>query len=505
MAAARLHDVSPGPKEILGRLALVGVSVLLTLLLAEGTLRLAGYNYTPLAIRKRERLLDRLGSIRADARLHHAFEDKHFTYDPRLIWRPLEGRSVFNSQGYRGPELAQEKKPGEVRVLAIGNSNTLGWAKRDGGNWPGFLGGLLAETDPRIVVVNAGVWGYTIYQGFLRLEDALPFEPDIVLVSFGSNEAHPVALPDREFQRLHPGGFAPALSRLKVAQLVFAFHDRRTATAHEPLSGPAGLQNRVPPAEFRDYLVRIAELGERRSFACLFLTRPYLGSSADPSSWKHFAPRYRELTAEVAREQSLPLVDLYEHFREQPAYFADESHFTSLGHRVAAKLVYDAMAPLLVERARVEPARLLPPGPGFPDRVEIDLRSPASRQNLAFGFSVRKRKEGGIRVRSRGHGSTIWFLLAPGSTGYRMTLEAGVARGPERLRVEVTLNGEPVGDLAIGRDDACCELLVAGELLEAGLNYVAFYYEGARPHSDVTARKSNPIVQFESFRLGPVG
>ncbi len=491
-------------RQLVGRLLLVGGAIGLTLALAEGALRLAGYNYTPLAIETRQELAERSRVARGDARGYHAFEDESFTYDPRLIWRPRPGRSVFNAQGYRGPELAAKKAPGEVRVLAVGDSNTLGWAGADGANWPGYLGELFAETDPRIRVVNAGVWGYTVFQGERRLEEALALEPDVVLVSFGSNDAHPVSLPDREFARLSRGALPAALSRLKLVQALFAFADRRTGPeAPAAATATAARTHRVPLAEYREALDRIVEMGDRRGFDRVFLTRPYLGGSTDPGSWKTFAPGYREATVEAAAAAGVPLVDLYEEFRERSAFFADESHFTALGHRLAAKRVYDAVAPLVAERAGLDPARLLPPGPGHPDRLAIDFTVAAAREHLAFGFSARRKKAGGVAIRSRGHGSTLRFLLDPADSDYRLEIAAGVARGPEPLAVEVAVNGEGAGSLALGKQTARHELEVPRPLLTEGLNWIELFYEGARPHADEAARATNPIVRFESLSLAP--
>ncbi len=489
-------------RHLIGRLLLVAGAIASTLILAEVALRVAGYNYPPLAIEVRDRLADRSQAARGDARGYHAFEDKSFTFDPRLIWRPRPGRSVFNAQGYRGPVLAREKAPGEVRVLAIGDSNTLGWATREGSSWPGFLGELLAETDPRIVLVNAGVWGYTVFQGERRLEEALELEPDVVLVSFGSNDAHPVALPDREFARLSRGPLPAALAELKLVQVFFAFGDRWMGP-DAAATGAGELTHRVPLAEYREALARIVELGRGRGFACVFLTRPYLGGSDDASSWKTFAPRYREATAQEAAAAGALLVDLYERFRDQRPFFADESHFTALGHRLAAKMVYDAVAPLVAERAGLDTERLLPPGPGHPDRLALDLTSRAAHEHLAFGFSVRKKKDGSLSIRSRGHGSTVRFLLDPADSDYLLELAARVARGPEPLEVEVMVNGERAGSVALDRQTARHQLQVPRPLLSEGLNWVELFYEGARPHEDKAARASNPIVRFQSLDLEP--
>jgi len=96
---------------------------------------------------------------------------------------------VFNSQGFRGKELGG-KQHGEFRIFTIGDSNTLGWGgSEDAPNWPVHLEDLLQESNNRFTVINAGVWGYTSFQGMRRFKEVLGYDPDMVIISFGSNDA----------------------------------------------------------------------------------------------------------------------------------------------------------------------------------------------------------------------------------------------------------------------------------------------------------------------------
>ena len=77
--------------------------------------------------------------------------------------------------------------PSRLRIVALGDSNTSGWDVDEGANWPAQLQALFSRDGRRAEVVNAGVWGYTSFQGRRRFDEILPFHPDIVLVSFGAN------------------------------------------------------------------------------------------------------------------------------------------------------------------------------------------------------------------------------------------------------------------------------------------------------------------------------
>ncbi len=79
----------------------------------------------------------------------------------------------------------------------------------------------------------------------------------------------------------------------------------------------------------------------------ILLTRPFIGESPGPWCWKTYAPDYVAATLAVGGEEEVPVVDVYRGFRDNSALFADESHFTEEGHREAAKLIGDAILPLL--------------------------------------------------------------------------------------------------------------------------------------------------------------
>jgi lysophospholipase L1-like esterase len=312
----------------------VVAAVVVPVVVLEGALRLVGYRYTPLRIE----VLNR-----SDYRLVHAFGQKDFVYDPSLLWRPRRGRT-FNRQGYRGPELAAAKRPGEFRIFAIGDSNTLGWAGERDVSWPGRLGQLLAETDPRYTVVNAGVWGYSSFQGVRRFQETLAFQPDLVLFSFGANDGHHVVVPDAAFARsgVRRLRVDRVLHHVRVGQLLIAAMDKARAGHSERLVP------RVSRAEYRENLDQIIRIARERHVTLVLLTRPFIGDSPDALWWKNLAPGYNAETIEAGRRHGVPVIDVHGSFRDTRHYFVDESHFTEAGHQVMARLVYDRIRPLLV-------------------------------------------------------------------------------------------------------------------------------------------------------------
>ncbi len=322
----------------LKRAALSAAAIVLALASCEGILRAVGYYYVPFAVR--------VGEGTEDWRFKHAFEDTYFVSDPDLIWRPKPNTSVFNAQGFRGCELPLEKPPGEFRVFAIGDSNTVGWVlaaplKYHGANWPEYLQRLLsAASERQVTVINAGVWGYSSFQGLAMVKRILAYHPDLVLVSYGSNDALQVAIPDDRFNTAILGS---PWGSLRTVQLLKAACDRAGGAISTP---PEKLVPRVSLDKYRDNLQRIIRACRERGVACVLLTRPFIGESPGRWCWKTYAPAYVAATLAVGSEQEAPVVDVYQAFRDRPAMFADESHFTEEGHREAAKFIAEAVLPL---------------------------------------------------------------------------------------------------------------------------------------------------------------
>src|SRR5262249_15344028 len=260
---------------------------------SEAALRLGGFRYTPLRIQVVENW--------SEWRYYHAFEDKNFEYDPYLFWRPRSG-SQFNSYGYRGKEISLTPDPAHFRIFAIGDSNTLGWLGNGDPNWPQFLG----ELDQRLEVVNAGVYGYSSFQGVRRFEQALPFHPDMALISFGCNDAMHVTVSDNEYAHtpIRQMAWDRSLIRTRVGQLILSAIDRLPGKKREVLVP------RVSLDEYKTNLKSIIALASDEGIQVALLTRAFTGSSPNEWWWKNFAPEYNSATVEVGRSTGVLTIDV---------------------------------------------------------------------------------------------------------------------------------------------------------------------------------------------------
>lgn len=158
---------------MLGRLLLLGASLLLCLALTEVTLR-ATTQYPPQPSAY-------IPDFELGKRLAPGFQGKHHG-----AWISI------NRHGMRDREHPLERPAGTLRILALGDSWTFGVAVAQDQTWPKQLEAALAEGAsrggpaggaPRYEVMNTGVSGYETYNEALYYErDLARFEHDLVLV-----------------------------------------------------------------------------------------------------------------------------------------------------------------------------------------------------------------------------------------------------------------------------------------------------------------------------------
>jgi len=98
---------------------------------------------------------------------------------------------TVNSHGLRGLPIIPDKRPGEFRILCLGNSVSAGDDLAEKETYPFLLQAYLRKRCPGtlIRVQNGAVYGYSTIQGRMVLEDvADEFKPDLVIVCFGRFE-----------------------------------------------------------------------------------------------------------------------------------------------------------------------------------------------------------------------------------------------------------------------------------------------------------------------------
>jgi lysophospholipase L1-like esterase len=151
-------------------------------------------------------------------------------YAPKPRWDYFDENGCVavdtNSLGLRDLEFEVKKRPGELRILALGDSLTYGQGVRLDLTWPQVLEARLRrEHQGPVEVINAGFAagpGVNSPDGCDRwvAEHGVLFEPDVVVVGICLNDVGPIGMLTYPAVKAEPvlGGWSTILNR--VVQVV---------------------------------------------------------------------------------------------------------------------------------------------------------------------------------------------------------------------------------------------------------------------------------------------
>jgi lysophospholipase L1-like esterase len=271
-----------------------------------------------------------------DWRLAHITADVHREWDPVLWWRPIS-QAPYNRQGFKGREMEVPKPPRVWRVIAYGDSNTDG---PDDGGWVMKLARRAEENlgAGRVEVVNAGVTGYSSHQGLLRFREELSvYTPDVVLVSFGWNDAVSVDTPDAEYPA--PGRLrAAVLRRLLRYDAYLLARDRWRESRQAAFTAPYVPRSaRVPLPAYLENLRAFSQEVKSHGGHVVFLTRPHRAPrSPRDDDWTLRVSAYNAALLQAAPVWGDAVSDVAGRFDGRVAAFIDECHFTDEAHEEMA-------------------------------------------------------------------------------------------------------------------------------------------------------------------------
>jgi lysophospholipase L1-like esterase len=276
-------------------------------------------------------------------------------------------RLETNRFGYRSHDYDPARPPGALRVVTLGDSNTMGWMLDEEDCYPRRLEQHLAERLARpIELVNLGVAGFTSFGVRRVFEREVPaLDPDAIVVSVGANDPQSVAWTDAEFAAGAPAGrvnaFRQWLGSLRLTRLL---HD---------VAGPSAQMTRVRvgPADYaanlRAVLDAAKELGVPVVFARVCCCPNPYQRVLETTLARYRVPLVdtdRELRRAYGNGSGLPpefaeranrVAGWYapDALRSDPAlhfYFLDKCHLNPLGADIVGKALAERLA-VPLERA----------------------------------------------------------------------------------------------------------------------------------------------------------
>ena len=261
---------------------------------AELALRVLGYGYPPQGVLPPPTPEDRRGFYTAG----YAYT----RYHPQLLWDldPAALREVAGG-GYCGPPLPSQRDTRERLLIVLRDSAGCGLRRSE--DWPVQLQTLLdrnAIDGRRHRVVDAGVWGYSSFQGLRRFEQLVELRPDLVFFGFGTTDAGHVRLSDADYAaRLRRREW---LARSRVATALA----QSLGLLDNAADGAAPIGPRVPREDYREALRRFVRSARHERITPVLLvgaSPPEEGRDADR------AAAYAAVVRQVAAEEDAWLLN----------------------------------------------------------------------------------------------------------------------------------------------------------------------------------------------------
>ncbi len=302
-----------------------------------------------------------------------------FEGDPLLLWRlkPNLDHAVWdftvlstNFQHLRSEHPGKTvgaKQPGTTRIVCLGDSVTFGfrvpvvWPEKPTEYDPAWLPFpmllekelLAANPDRKIEVVTMAVPGYTSHQGLAWLRrDIDDLQPDLLIASFGWNDASFSDVPDREAIRTnwyavavrwlidHSQAFAHATHWLRAKEA----KARQQKQTGQPIVRPAA---RVSQQEYLNNMIAIQDMARLRGASVIVIAAPYRDNGPN-SPEADLMLQYRVALGTAMRQRGVPFVELREltpeAYPSNEGWFGERIHPNHMGHRLIASELLKIMS-----------------------------------------------------------------------------------------------------------------------------------------------------------------
>ncbi len=350
---AAAPDPSPAPahpivqRHLLKRLIFSLIPLAVLLFAGEITLRACHFQYsdTPLGVISRAELISRtnLSHQPEENKLSDIVKDKH------QLWIPVP----FLKDRY-----TVEKPAGVTRIAALGCSCTQGCADTKQ-SYPEHMEDILnAQSPHRYQVINAGVAGYSSFQGLQNLKYTVArYKPDLVTIFFGWNDHWLANTPDKDV-KMKADWQIDLINFLEKFKTYQAYHwliaRMKKASSRNPRQ-----TFRVPLEEYGKNLNSMVDFCQAHGIQPVLITAPFERSQFRVNWFFPFPPEalektqeaYNAMVRQVGTTRQVPVIDLGTAFsrlqqKHFPSFFSDGIHFSKVGCRLVAGLIVQRLQEL---------------------------------------------------------------------------------------------------------------------------------------------------------------
>ena len=292
-----------------------------------------------------------------------------FEGDPLLLWRlkPNLDHAIWdftvlstNAQSFRADYPTGVKPPGTLRIVCLGDSVTFGyrvppvWPERPNDYNPDWLPfAMLLEKELRranpnraIEVFPMAVPGYTTHQGLAWLQrDIAYLQPDLVIASFGWNDASSSDAPDRD--AINTSWSPVAIRWLIDHSQAFAHATRWLRTRNGPPPRVNKPGPRVSESEYVSNFQAIVNLARDHRASVIVIGAPYRDTKTNPPE-AQLMSRYRAALKSAMQQSQTLYLEVLELTEAaggvNEGFFGELIHPNHMGHRLLTAELLKVMA-----------------------------------------------------------------------------------------------------------------------------------------------------------------
>ena len=292
-----------------------------------------------------------------------------FEGDPLLLWRlkPNLDHVVWdftvvstNAQSFRADYPIGTKPAGTFRIVCLGDSVTFGYRvppvwpdkpKDYDPEWqpyPMLLEKELRKANPnrQIEVFPMAVPGYTSHQGLAWLRRDIGYlQPDVVIASFGWNDASASDTPDRE--AIDTRWWPVAIRWLIDHSQAFAHATRWLRSKNTPQERVRYPATRVSQTEYVNNFAAIVSLAQEHKAKVIIIGAPYRDSKTNPPE-AQLMTEYRTALRATMQQRQVPYLEILELTEAagsvNEGFFGELIHPNHMGHRLMASELLKLMS-----------------------------------------------------------------------------------------------------------------------------------------------------------------
>ncbi|MBI3087402.1 MAG: SGNH/GDSL hydrolase family protein [Candidatus Omnitrophica bacterium] len=219
----------------------------------------------------------------------------------------------INERGFRGKPFSEAKAPGTIRVAVMGGSSAMSLESPDDQTFAVWLqrelGQRLAGTGTRAEVLNLAIAGhYAKLTWNLFSQEVVAYDPDLVILYTGANDANPHVIMDHEEWRHTLSRLGDWLhNRLYYASMAYTIAVEKFAIWRNKDPVPF-----IDPYPYREtyvaYLQRLVELAKSRGIGVVCVREQI---NHEDTAWFSQVGSLEEMERRFNRDKQLTMSNVY--------------------------------------------------------------------------------------------------------------------------------------------------------------------------------------------------